>query len=221
MKTPARRNIIPTQDGSPTIYVPELDESYHSGFGAVQEALHIFIQAALAYQARTEKQLNILEIGFGTGLNALLTLEYAREHGLQVKYYGVEKYPVSLDEAGQLDYTKNREQFLALHQATWNSWNTIFSGFDLFKLQSDFREMELPLDYFDVVYFDAFGPDVQEHLWTAEVFALIYKAMKRGGVLTTYSVKGKVRRAMKEVGFEVEKIPGPPGKREISRARKL
>jgi len=218
------RQIIFTKDGSHSLYVPDLEESYHSNFGAVQEAEHIFIKDALSFSVKKKKSLNILEIGFGTGLNAWLSLKYATRNRLELNYFGVEKYPLSIAEAQLLNYAdKDLElgaNFMKLHQADWGKWVKLNEYFHLFKLHSDFREMSLDAEFFDVVYFDAFGPDVQPELWKADVFKSTFAAMKPGGVLTTYSVKGNVRRAMKEVGFAVKKIPGPIGKREITRAIK-
>jgi tRNA U34 5-methylaminomethyl-2-thiouridine-forming methyltransferase MnmC len=219
-----KREIIQTDDGSHSLFVPSLNENYHSTHGAKQEAEHIFIKDALAYNAEKKQVLNVLEIGFGTGLNAFLTLQYSQNNDLEVHYYGVEKYPVSEIEYTQLNYAAGdkmlKKQFVALHNAVWGQEFEISHQFYIKKIQSDFREMKLPTDYFDVVYFDAFGPDVQPELWSEDIFKNIYQSMKNGGVLTTYSVKGDVRRAMKSVGFEVKKIPGPPGKREITRAVK-
>jgi len=219
-----KREIIRTNDGSHSLFVPSLNENYHSTHGAKQEAEHIIIKDALSYKAEQKQVLNVLEIGFGTGLNALLTLQYALEHDIEVHYIGVEKYPVLESEYKQLNYAgsdkKLQELFGKLHSLLWEQEFAVSKPFHLKKIQSDFREMKLPTNHFDVVYFDAFGPDIQPELWTAAIFKNIYKSMKDGGVLTTYSVKGDVRRAMKSVGFEVKKIPGPPGKREITRAIK-
>ncbi len=215
------REIIKTKDGSHTIFIPGLDETYHSSFGAIQEAKHIFIREALAFRAREKRALNVLELGFGTGLNTFLSLLFAQEQNLEINYVGVEKYPLEESEVKALNYFENTALFLKLHQVPWDNKQSITDYFRLQKLQCDFRNMELEKEYFDVVYFDAFGPEVQPHLWTEDIFRKIYNAMSRGGVLTTYSVKGTVRRAMKTVGFEVKKIPGPPGKREISRAVKI
>ena len=218
------RKIIITDDGSHSLFVPELNENYHSTHGAKQEAEHIFIKDALAYASEKIKSLNILEIGFGTGLNAFLSLQYARANNLEINYYGIEKYPIIEKEYRALNFPSSREGeqavFMKLHEAIWEQTANIESCFKLKKNQADFKEMNLPSDYFDVVYFDAFGPDVQPELWSVEIFQIIHKSMKIGGVMTTYSVKGDVRRAMKSVGFEVKKIPGPPGKREITRAIK-
>jgi len=219
-----KREIIQTEDGSHTLFVPELNENYHSIHGARQEAEHIFIKEALQYASQLKTHLNVLEIGFGTGLNAYLTLLFAQKHDIHIRYFGIEKYPIEEKEYSLLNYAENDgwfySYFLKLHQTVWGNEARIHNFFSLKKEQVDFREMQLPTDFFDVVYFDAFGPDVQADLWSEEVFRIIYQSMKSGGVLTTYSVKGVVRRAMKSVGFKVEKIPGPPGKREMSRAIK-
>jgi len=219
-----KREIVQTEDGSHTLFVPELNENYHSIHGARQEAEHIFIKEALQFASQLKTHLNVLEIGFGTGLNAYLTLLFAQKHDIHIRYFGIEKYPIQEKEYSLLNYAENDGQFysdfLQLHQAAWENEARIHDSFLLKKEQADFRKMQLPVDFFDVVYFDAFGPDVQADLWSEEVFRIIYQSMKSGGVLTTYSVKGVVRRAMKSVGFKVEKIPGPPGKREMSRAIK-
>ena len=211
------REIRITKDGSTTLYVPELGEHYNSHFGAVQESEHIFIESALKQIDKPEK--NVLEFGLGTALNALQTYKYAIDKEVKINYHGIEKYPITEEEYIQLNYS-NTEILHKIHKAEWNTEVEIDKLFIINKIQSDFTEIELATDKYDVVYFDAFAPDVQPHLWTLKVFQMIYKAMKKGGILTTYTVKGTVRRTMIEAGFKVEKIAGPPGKREISRAKK-
>ncbi|MCK5856557.1 MAG: tRNA (5-methylaminomethyl-2-thiouridine)(34)-methyltransferase MnmD [Bacteroidales bacterium] len=222
-KTLARELII-TDDGSHSICVPELDESYHSSHGAIQEARHIYIKDALVFSAKHGSNLNVLEIGFGTGLNTFLSYQYALENGLRIHYHGVEKYPLLESEYSQLNYSgdenSQHELFLKLHQSDWEREEKINDFFTLYKEQKDIRLLQLPDNFYDVVYFDAFGPDVQPDLWSEKVFRKIFHSMKEGAVMTTYSVKGQVRRVMKTVGFSVEKIPGPSGKREITRAVK-
>ena len=211
------REIRITKDGSTTLYVPALGEHYNSYFGAVQESEHIFIQSALKQIDKPE--INVLEFGLGTALNALQTYKYAIDKDIKIIYHGIEKYPITEDEYLKLNYS-NTDVLHEIHKADWNTEIEIDKLFIINKIQSDFTEIELAIDKYDVVYFDAFAPDVQPHLWTLELFKKIYTAMKNGGVLTTYTVKGSVRRTMKEAGFIVEKIAGPPGKREISRAWK-
>jgi len=215
-----KREIRITDDGSSTLYVPELGEHYHSHFGAIQESKHIFIESALKQVNKDE--INVLEFGFGTGLNALLSCNYAVENNKMINYLGIEKYPLNQAEYSILNFDDNmiNKCLQRLHYVEWEKAETINKSFSLIKIESDFRTICLKQNVYDVVFFDAFAPDVQPHLWSKEIFERIFSAMKSGGILTTYTVKGVVRRTMKEVGFKVEKIPGPPGKREITRAWK-
>jgi len=224
-----KRKIIITSDGSTTIHLPEWDEQYHSKHGAIQEAIHVFIESGFYFFLEKNKIENasILEIGFGTGLNAFLTSLEAVEKKLVIDYFGVEAYPVEIEEIKQLNYVDEVETpisnkkalFNKIHSIEWEKKTKINSNFSLTKQQLFFKEIN-EVDKFDIVYFDAFGARVQPELWTEEIFEKMYKALKQNGVLVTYSSKGSVRRAMQTVGFEVEKIPGPPGKREMLRAVK-
>jgi tRNA U34 5-methylaminomethyl-2-thiouridine-forming methyltransferase MnmC len=217
------RKIIITEDGSTTIYLPEWNEHYHSKFGAIQESKHVFIQEGLSLFSN--QQISVLEIGFGTGLNSLLTFLEAEEHKLDVEYVGVEAYPISLEEADGMNYIsalkaeKFAEVFEEFHKCPWEVKNEIAAGFSLTKRQQFFREIN-DIDRFDLIYFDAFGAQVQPELWTEVSFKKMFTALKNGGVLVTYSARGSVRRAMQTVGFKVERLPGPPGKREMLRAIK-
>ena len=213
---------IATKDGSSTLYVPELDETYHSRHGAIQESTHVFIQAGLKHCEAQHESLKILELGFGTGLNAWLTALYCTQ---PVKFHSIEKYPVEIADALALNYPDQlavetgQALFEQITQAEWEKPVQISSRFELLKIQSDFRSAELDKDY-DLVYWDVFGYRAQPHLWQADLFGKVFDAMKAGGCLVTYSSKGVVRRTMEEVGFEVEKLDGPPGKREMVRAWK-
>ncbi|WP_417885692.1 tRNA (5-methylaminomethyl-2-thiouridine)(34)-methyltransferase MnmD [Zunongwangia sp.] len=219
------RKIIRTADGSVTIHLPELDEQYHSKHGAIQEAMHVYIEMGLRFENINQKSsISILEIGFGTGLNALLTILNGSEHAIQ--YTGVEAYPVSEEEIKSLDYPDNltnfkdaRNYFEKLHNAEWGQQTAISSIFDLKKRKQDFKDIQ-DINAFDLIYFDAFGARVQPELWTVAIFEKMYNALKKEGLLVTYAAKGSVRRAMQEVGFKVERLPGPPGKREMLRAVK-
>ena len=223
-----QRKIITTADGSKTIYLPEWDEHYHSKHGAIQEAYHVFIQMGLEHvltlQERSE-QLSILEIGFGTGLNAIITLIEAEKHRLKINYNGVEAYPVENDEVDSLDYADALSEkeyqaiFKKLHQVSWEEQNSITPEFNLKKRKEFFSEIT-DKNQHHLIYFDAFGARVQPELWTEAIFQKMYDALKVKGVLVTYSAKGSVRRAMQAVGFRVERLPGPPGKREMLRACK-
>lgn len=219
-----KRKIITTADGSKTIQIEDWNEQYHSIHGAIQEAYHVFIKNGL-YRFH-DRQLSIMEIGFGTGLNALITLLESEKQGLEVSYTAVEAYPVLPEELEQLEYSEVlgagtlEKPFLDMHQTSWGEVHPISANFLLLKRQTDFRQITY-VDLFDLIYFDAFGARVQPELWTEEVFAIMFRALKQNGVLVTYAAKGSVRRAMQAVGFVVERLPGPPGKREMLRALKV
>ena len=221
-----KRSIITTADGSTTIHIADWNEQYHSKHGAIQEAKHVFIDAGLhTFLGRYPKttQLSILEIGFGTGLNALLTLNEAQLCPIKVNYHGVEAYPVKEDELLSLNYSNiipnSQRDFDVIHDCKWDTAFNIHPNFQLKKRLQLFSDIT-DRDAFDIIYFDAFGPRVQPQLWTPEVFKVMHTALKMGGLLVTYSAKGSVRRAMSAVGFQVERLPGPPGKREMLRATK-
>jgi len=215
------RQLILTEDGSHTIFVPEMGEHYHSVHGAMQESFHIFIQYGF-HQAQSE-ELTILEIGFGTGLNALLTLLLSNADNKPVIYETWEKFPISSEEIQKLNYPEmlkcDREIFSSLHQAAWEVDVHVTPIFTLKKIEGDILNFNSSR-IFDLVYFDAFGPDFQPELWTADVFSKIAACLRNGSRLVTYSAKGQVRRNLREAGFTVEKAPGPPGKREITIAIK-
>ncbi len=219
-----KRKIITTADGSKTIQIEDWNEQYHSVHGAIQEAMHVFILHGLFCFLDSHKPISILEIGFGTGLNAFITLLESEKSNLHINYTGVEAYPVTQEEVDALNYTEqlktNNTLFSKLHQCDWEVLHHITPKFSLTKQQKFFKEIDAVAEY-DLIYFDAFGARVQPELWTEGVFELMYKALKTKGVLVTYSAKGSVRRAMQAVGFSVEKLPGPPGKREMLRATKL
>lgn len=216
------RTIERTADGSATLFVPELDEHYHSVKGAQTESQHIFI--GLGLNASAAICPRILEIGFGTGLNALLTLEAAEENRRKVHYTGIELYPLSWEVVKQLRYSES-PFFETLHTVPWEEDNVITPFFRLRKLQADFTNMkEAPIGFephYDLIYFDAFAPEKQPEMWSQELFNQLYVSMNKGGILTTYCAKGIVRRMLQAAGFTVERLPGPPGgKREVLRGRK-
>lgn len=223
-----KRNIIKTSDGSATIYLPEWNEHYHSKHGALQEAQHVFIKTGFYHfiEKHAPKNLSILEIGFGTGLNAIITYFEAQKSGVVVEYTGVEAYPVSSEELKALNYVElfsegdASEVFGKINGGAWEKYIRISPFFDLQKKQMFFKDIASE-EEFDLIYFDAFGPRVQPDLWTEEIFFKMFQALRSGGVLVTYSAKGDVRRAMQAVGFTVERLPGPPGKREMLRASKV
>ena len=239
-----KRKIITTSDGSKTIQIEDWNEQYHSIHGAIQEANHVFLKHGLLFfyakfnsvshqnycnseQSEAFQNTNtitILEIGFGTGLNAFLTLIEAEKQGLAINYVGVEAYPVKAEEIEQLNYTeliseKHAAIFEKSHTVSWEEAHTITPNFQLEKQQKFFKDITAK-NKFNIIYFDAFGARVQPDLWTEDIFKIMFSALKDNGVLVTYSAKGSVRRAMQAVGFVVERLPGPPGKREMLRGTK-
>lgn len=214
--------LILTNDGSHSFLQNELNETYHSVHGAIQESAHIFIEAGLNRCAKD--QLQILEIGFGTGLNAFLTLHECESTRQKVAYTAIELYPLSTESACLLNYpdilaSEKKDLFYQLHTAPWHNHIQLTPQFELYKIQKDFSSMTLT-GYYDLIYFDAFSPEKQPEMWTKDRFSMLYKHCKPGAILTTYCSKGIVRRALQSAGFSVERIPGPPGKREILRAMK-
>ncbi len=218
-----KRTIITTGDGSKTIQLEEWNEQYHSKHGAIQEAYHVFIKNGLDLFRDTD--LAILEIGFGTGLNAIITYLEAPKRNINVQYVGVEAYPVIAEEWEQLEYVSQLQgagltaAFEKMHTATWEMKTMLSENFTLTKQQKEFQTIKGE-NLFNLIYFDAFGARVQPELWTEAIFLKMYNALKPGGILVTYAAKGSVRRAMQSVGFVTERLPGPPGKREMLRATK-
>jgi len=218
-----KTGIVTTEDGSHTIFVPELGEHYHSVHGAIQESEHIFIGCGL--KTCNADPLNIFEAGFGTGLNAFLTAIEASIQKKRIFYTTIEKYPLSGSVTSELNY---KEFFPAgyaclfnmIHTTRWNNMEKITDYFTLNKTEFDLTKYETN-EKFDLIYFDAFGPDKQPEMWTDEVFGRISEMSVRDGVLVTYSAKGSVRRSLKRAGFKVTLLPGPPGKRQIIRAVKI
>ena len=221
------REIRTTQDGSKTLYIKDLNENYHSHHGALQEANHVFIKNGLNLVNYYE--INILELGFGTGLNALVTINdfLKNDKNHVINYFTVEKYPVNIEEVSELDYGSSFEHpeikdfYEKLHQCPWNEKTEILSGFFFTKFQCDFFDIEsLTLPKINLVYYDCFGARVQPDLWEDKIFKIVSNTMENEGLITTYSSKGSVRRILKDLNFEVEKKAGPPGKREMMIATK-
>lgn len=215
--------IITTGDDSHSLYLPELNEHYHSTHGAVQESQHVFIDAGLKQTVKNE--VSILEIGFGTGLNALLSLVYAVNHNISIVYTSIEKYPLPGDFFKKLNYGSYLEQgnfqreFLLLHESPWNSSVSMHPNFELLKVDTDILDFDFHAKY-DLVFFDAFAPAKQPEMWERNVFKPIVDAIEQDGIITTYAASGMVRRLWQELGLNVEKLPGPPGKREMLRGIK-
>lgn len=212
-----------TDDGSHTLYVPSLDEHYHSHFGAITESKHIFINAGLGGLQRNE--LSILEVGFGTGLNALLTALYAEENKLKVRYTTLEKYPVEPQLVSELNYgsltgKRGDELFTAIHAAQWDMPAQITEWFIINKILGDVTVYEIEGQY-DVIFFDAFAPDRQPEMWSMNVLEKIAAVSRQGTIFVTYSAKGELKRNLRTLGFQVTLLPGPPGKRVMTRAVKI
>lgn len=218
-----KREIITTLDGSTTIHLPELNESYHSKHGAIQEAYHVFIKNGLSLFQR--ESVAILEIGFGTGLNALITYVEAEKNNQSIDYVGIEAYPVAFDEAMKMNYaselntTHSVAVFQKMHECHWEEKQILSDHFSLLKRQQ-FFEVISDENAFDLIYFDAFGFRVQPELWSLDIFKKMFTALKSEGVLVTYACRTSIKNAMKDAGFTVEKLPGAPGKREMLRASK-
>jgi tRNA U34 5-methylaminomethyl-2-thiouridine-forming methyltransferase MnmC len=218
-----KREIIQTLDGSTTIHIKDWDECYHSKHGAIQEAQHVFIKNGLSLYAN--KPVAILEIGFGTGLNAFITFLESKKLQQSIDYVGVEAYPVSSEEllgmnyVTALDATNEAAIFEAMHKSNWNEKITLSPDFELTKRKQFFDTID-DIEQFDLIYFDAFGYRVQPELWSTAIFQRMFNALKPNGKLVTYAARGVVKRSMIEVGFTVEKLAGPPGKREMFRASK-
>mgnify|MGYP000129345274 FL=1 len=218
-----KREILQTLDGSTTIHLPDWNESYHSKHGAIQEAYHVFIKNGL--NTFNSQPVCLLEIGFGTGLNAFITYLEAMKSNQKIDYYGVEAYPISTEEISQMNYvtelnaTSEREVFKLIHDCEWELNNKIAALFTLTKRKQFFEQIN-DEDKFDLIYFDAFGYRVQPELWSTEIFRKMYRSLKSKGTLVTYAARGVVKRSLIEVGFIVEKLPVPPGKREMFRATK-
>ena len=217
-----KKEILLTQDGSYTVAIPEMNVTYHSIRGALQESIHIYIQSGLQYALPKVaiETISVFEMGFGTGLNALLTMQEAIRLKRRINYYAVELFPLTIEEAKALkqdDQLGTGNLAMQLHEAPWEEEVMINEYFSLYKTNQSLLDLSLNIQ-FDVVYFDAFAPNDQPELWTEAVFANLFNNLNNNGVLVTYSCKGTVRRIMQAVGFIVNKIPGPIGKAEIVRA---
>jgi len=216
------RNIVTTADGSHTIYVPEMDDHYHSVYGAIQESGHVFIKNG--FDVCNADPLNIFEAGFGTGLNALLTAIRNMNGNKKVFYTAYEKYPVDETIVNSLNYpgffgSEGKETFSLIHSCRWGQMNRISRNFSLKKVKGDLVT-DIIQGRYGLIYFDAFGPDKQPEMWTADIFRKIGEATEKDGIFVTYSSKGEVKRNLRACGFRVTILPGPPGKRHIIRAVK-
>jgi len=220
-----KTEFVISEDGSHTLFVPELKEHYHSTHGAINESKHVFINAGLHKALEGKQKINILELGFGTGLNALLTFVEVKQKDCFVNYTSYETYPLEEAIYSKLNYPdlisgNVKDVFLQMHKASWNKEFHISENFVLNKINDKIENLSEKSEKYDLIYFDAFAPDIQKELWTEELFNKIFNVMNPGGILVTYSAKGIVKRALKSAGFVLENLPGPIGKREITRAVK-
>ena len=221
------RKIIITKDGSHSVAIPEMNVTYHSVHGALQESIHVYIEAGLKNVRPQEaaSYLRIMEAGLGTGLNALLTLIEADKSRRAVHYTAIELFPLRNEEiqplnyCGQLNSSHYQMIFEKIHQCEWESEIALTPFFTLFKTNKDLIDFSAR-QLFDLIYFDAFAPAAQPELWTKEMFEKIYTMMSGEATLVTYCCKGEVRRAMQAAGFTIEKLPGPAGKREMLRGKR-
>jgi tRNA U34 5-methylaminomethyl-2-thiouridine-forming methyltransferase MnmC len=213
-----QRKIIETDDGSKTIHIEEWNENYHSTHGAVQEAEHVFMDK-VRERIGNRTEISILEMGFGTGLNAFLTLRLAMELNVKVNYLGLEAFPVKKEELDALNYTsfweEGKQFYESIHAGKWGEIFGVAPNFNLTKLETKFEDWSPQSGVFDFIFFDAFGPRVQPELWTIPIFEKLFLSAKEGAFFLTYCAKGQVRRDLESVGFAMSRLPGPPGKREM------
>ena len=220
--------IIQTRDGSSSLYLPDMDETYHSTHGAVTEALYVFLDKGLKCYRQLHPDHNvikILEVGFGTGLNAWLTAIAALEDEVSIQYTTLEKFPIDRATIDQLNYTQDRSVrdsglFGAIHEADWNGQVDIHERFSVQKIYVDVFDFVSQQESFNIIFFDAFAPSKQPEMWSPEVLTKMYQCLTNGGVLTTYCAQGQFKRDLKAVGFDTESLPGPPGKKEMTRGIK-
>ncbi|MCB0487068.1 MAG: tRNA (5-methylaminomethyl-2-thiouridine)(34)-methyltransferase MnmD [Cyclobacteriaceae bacterium] len=220
--------LITTTDGSHTLRNEILQETYHSIHGAIQESMHVFIKHGLHYaiDRDQDKQMNILEVGFGTGLNSLLTAVDEKALNVNICYDTIEAFPVSLEHVRLLNYSdivgrdKVGDLFDRLHQVSWGEVHSLKAGFTFRKIHSDLCKTQLEKSHYDIVYFDAFAPTKQPELWTLEIISLVVRSLKPRGIFVTYSAKGQLKRDLVGLGMKLEIQKGPPGKAEMTRAIK-
>ncbi len=218
-------SLFVTQDGSHTIFAEEYGVPFHSKYGAITESVHVYINAGLRFKAAVQTEISILEIGFGTGLNAFLTLLEAERRNLKVHYLGIEAYPIAVEDTAVFNFTEqlgipNRQaDFQRLHRCAWERSVRLSDHFYLHKKQIRL-EAYRTRQHFDLIYFDAFAPQAQPDLWTERILQLMYNALNPDGIFVTYCAKSDFKRTLKKVGFDVESPEGPPGKREMTRGWK-
>lgn len=215
-------SIQKTKDGSHTLFVEAINETYHSSHGAIQEAKHVFIKNGISLITKTD--ISVLEVGFGTGLNAILTSQFSINYTKKIKYVGLETVPLELELINNLNYvTENTElsksDFLKIHHCEWEKEETIHSNFSLTKKKVEVQNFVGEYN-FDIIFYDAFGPRAQNEMWDKSIFHNLFSLLNPNGILVTYCAMGQFKRDLKEIGFRVECVAGPPGKREMTIAYK-
>jgi tRNA U34 5-methylaminomethyl-2-thiouridine-forming methyltransferase MnmC len=223
VNTSDKPHIIVTGDGSPSLQIDSVDETYHSRHGALTESIHVFIKAGLVEVAKEKSEISILEVGLGTALNAALTADFSKTHSIRIHYTALETHPVSEESIQQLKENWLGHETLSEWQqliltASWENEVAISNLITLQKIRLSVQDVSFPDQTFDLVYYDAFAPRVQPEMWTMEIFKKLYLSLKPGGILVTYCAKGQVRRDLQGAGFKVERLEGPPHKREMLRA---
>jgi tRNA U34 5-methylaminomethyl-2-thiouridine-forming methyltransferase MnmC len=222
-----RIEIITTSDGSHSLRNHELNETYHSIHGAMQESVHVFINKGLDHfieENPAQPEINILEVGFGTGLNALLTLERAKTILSKINYTSLEVYPIPSETWMSLNYARNEETragFQKLHQAEWDTFVAIEPNFTLRKVNQSLEDATFQAASYDVIYYDAFAPNKQPEMWTAAILAKVVKLIRPGGIFVTYCAKGQLKRDLKALDLAISTLDGPPGKKEMVRGKKM
>ena len=218
--------IITTSDGSHSLINKELNETYHSTHGAIQESRHVFIKHGLqfSFEQNQLKGISILEVGFGTGLNALLTLQESLKEEKKIHYTTLEAFPVAIELVDQLNYAQElgfdsaQKYFQSIHQCEWSVPVAITNNVILEKCNVKIQEMDLGKGAYDIVYFDAFAPAKQPEMWELPVLEKVVRSLNPNGIFVTYCAQGQLKRNLKSLGMRVESLPGPPGKREMVRA---
>ena len=218
-----KREIIVTNDGSNSLYIPEMDETYHSVHGAIQEAKHVFIENGL--KLFNQQEVRVFEVGFGTGLNALLSEQYSCKSNVSILYHSIEAFPVEVELINVLNYSSLLSEdltcFNLIHSCDWEIEKVVSNTFKLKKIEAKMEAYQPELNFYDIVYFDAFGPRAQSEMWSLPILQKMKDCLRVGGKLVTYCAQGQFKRDLKSIGFKVENVPGPPGKREMTIATKL
>ena len=219
--------VIKTNDGSDTIYLPNMDEHYHSTNGARQESEHVYIKNGIQQYVLENpviEEINILEVGFGTGLNAFLTYNFSNSHNIKINYITIEPFPIDIYLVKSLDFnftSSEKDMFIRMHELEWEEGEKLSENFKICKIKTSLEALELETDSIDIVYFDAFAPNKQKNIWNPGNFLKMKNVLKEQvGILVTYCAQGEFKRTVKKLGFTIKELKGPPGKRVMTRLNK-